>query len=178
MNEKTILAIVEHKLLVSEELMFEGLTLLSSEDQKIVEKILLEKIKALNLHRDVKQIHPKDTQFERICRTQPWLPDNPPKKRKYRLLCAETTVMLFNPGQYERLKVLPHSVPEYTGIGESYCSSKDQFNRRYGRLVATIRAMHYVKESTPPQPMECSECSKNNNCPVGHDFAGCTGDVE
>jgi len=184
MNEQKIQTIVDHMLLVNEELMFKGLKILSTEDQKIAEKILLGKIASLNLHRDVKQLHHPGTTFQSHCYTRQWEPDISDKIRKLRHLCARTTVIIYNDQQYTELKYLRKQKmfnmdpTEHIGIGQAYCSIEDQFNRRYGRLVATIRAIHYVKSKIPPQPLNCEECSKNDDCPVGHDFAGCTGDVE
>lgn len=44
-------------------------------------------------------------------------------------------------------------------------------------LLKKLRAAGRLKKvDASDQPTDCGECSKNDDCPVGHDIEGCVGD--
>lgn len=157
MNEKKIQMIVDNMLLASGDKMLKGLSILSPEEQKIAEQIIVKKIEDLGLHRDVRYYRPvqsfPDTQvpYLKSCYT---LKDDPvisDGSKKAKWIIAETKVILYHHQEYNELKALRQSEnftddPETNaGWGMAFCAEGDHFNKRHGRIIATIRAIKSIK---------------------------------
>jgi len=124
------------------------------EEEKNLESHLLRQIEAMGLHRDIKHLRWEPSGTKQYCSTRPWESyDYQVANREFgkvgRNIQACTDAYLYNHKQYEELKELRRSKlfninpKEEVAIGHSYCSSKDNFKRRQGRIIATIRALDY-----------------------------------